>query len=102
MKRINLASQRTKGKWTCPDTKLLKDYPQICEHLFDNFHEDGKVRETSTLTVRGNGANVRVSLNEQNIKASITSDATTLTEALTAIEGLLTGDSAPWRVWKGR
>lgn len=82
-----------------PDAGSKKKYPGIVELLTATTDDDGKERETSSLSIRWASDGVKVGLHEPNLRLSLWATAATLDTALEALEGRLQSEDADWRPW---
>lgn len=92
-----LAAQRSKG---VTDTSLVSKHPFIAAYLGDCLWDDGKPRETSTLTISATPGGMQVALNDRALGRSCYTTAGSVVEALELLETALKEDVAPWRPWK--
>lgn len=86
----------------CPDPRLKKTCPNVVEYMTDSAWEDGKPRDTSTLTVFLEDGMVKVALNDRACSRSLYASSDTLEGAIGALEQRLREQSPEWRSWKGR
>lgn len=100
MKRENAERQGKRGRWVYQGDSVIGPYPTIMEYMTDAYWEDGKPRETSSLTINVGGDQVRVSLNDKPGKRSVNTSAVNLVGALEALEAVLATGAPPWRHWR--
>lgn len=88
------------GKWAVPQGEpLFAGLTELLREMTDAFWDDGKPRETSTISIRLGVDSCQVSLNNKEEMHSITTNATTVQEALQGIETALNATNPPWRTW---
>lgn len=105
MKRYNSDNQKKAGKFVLSKDHFLKDRPNLDAMLNDAFWDDGKPRETCSLTVRTGTDRAMVSLNDSDLEQSISTNGENVQDALDRLEAYLTGGNPTWRPWgrkKGR
>jgi len=91
---------RKKGKWTPPSDPFLKPYPYIAELLTNPRWDDGKPRELCTFGVRWGIDNVQVNISDKKMKATASTTAATLPEALELMEQAFQDGQNLWRQWR--
>lgn len=85
---------------TCP---IMSNRPALVEWLTaDKWEDDGKPRETSTLTVSVVDGMWKVSLNDRDGQRSTFVTASTLGQALQALENRVAEDECDWRDWSDK
>lgn len=99
MKREQIEKQTKAGKFIHPKTGELASFPTMAEYLLDCFWDDGKPRECCTLSIKFLGDNVQLSMNDKELRRSITTTAESLQDAMDAMERCLAAGRAPWRPW---
>jgi hypothetical protein len=102
MKRPTESQEASRASTGCTDERFAKQYPTLLEYMTTESWEDGGKREPSSLSVRIEGGEFLVSLNDKANKASVYTTAGSIQEALKLMEGALVSGKAPWRVWKGK
>jgi hypothetical protein len=86
----------------CTDPSWVQKYPTLLEYLTSAVWDDKSPREVSTLSIRIEGGQFQLGLNDKAMKRSVYTTASTLTEALKLLEGCLAHGKEPWRSWKGK
>lgn len=81
------------------DPKLAAAYPALCEHLCRSRDDDGKPRQTCSLTLFGASGGFRGFLNDRDSGASIAVHSESFTGLLAALEADLQSDSPHW-TWR--
>ena len=99
MKREQAEKQSKAGKYVHPQVGDLVEYPTMSPYLLDCWWDDGKPRETCTLSIKFLGDTVQLSMNDKEQRRSITTTAETLPDAMEALEKCLATGRAPWRPW---
>jgi len=93
--------QSGKGKkWQPPQDPFLKPYPFIAELLTNPFFDDGKKRELCTFSVRWGIDSVQVHVSDKKMRATASTTAATLPEALALLEEAFVEGHHPWRFWR--
>lgn len=102
MKRPDhVASEPTPGGQPIGDEIWGKKYPHIVEYLTCAAYDDGGSREPSALSVRVEGADIQLALNDKDLKQSLYTQATTFTDAMRLMNEALGSGKGQWRPWKG-
>jgi len=99
MKRYQLETQKTRGKWVGSKDPLVKDRPTINQLCTDTQWDDGGQRLPCTLKIRFGDGQASVTISDENIEASITTTAETVQEALQLLEEALAASKVAWRPW---
>ena len=102
MKKPNTVNGHAEQGKSLRDESFSKKYPLITEYLTAVKYDDGSSRETSTLSVYVQDGGFGVSINDRDCQRSLYVVATTLSEALAAIEKHLGKEDSDWRSWKPR
>lgn len=89
------------GAWS-PSSGILSKCPGITEYLSKSLYEDGKPRQTSTLTVFIEGGMVKVALNDRDVERSSYMSGEGLEDALRSLEKHLVEEKVDWRAWGGK
>jgi len=100
MKRSASQAPQARGKWSCPDPPFLKMYPTLAEGMCDCWWDDGKPRTPWSLTIRFEGDQTHLCVNDKEGSMGLYTTAETLSGALGQLEALLKGGGAAWRRWK--
>lgn len=100
MKRPTSQATSPKGKWSSPDSEFKAKYPALSEGMCDCWWEDGKARVPWSLTVRFEGDQTHLCVNDKEGSMGLYTTAHTLPEALQQLEEVLKHGGAPWRRWK--
>jgi len=82
------------------DADWGKRFPTICEYLTADAFDDGTPRELSSLSIRMEGGEVRLALNDPYSSRSMYTAARSVKEALELMEGHLKSSGGSWRPWK--
>jgi hypothetical protein len=78
------------------DPELAAKFPAVHEHLTRSRDDDGKARQTSSLTVYGQQGGLRAFLNDRDSGASLGVTAGTLQGLLAALEAELESPEPSW------
>lgn len=78
------------------DPEFLKSYPALGEFLTLSV-DDGKARETATLTVFFQDGAFKAFLNDRHSNAALCAISPTFDGLWVALEELITSDAPPWR-----
>lgn len=100
MKNYMEETSKKKGKWTPPSDPFLKPYPYIAELLTNPFWDDGKPRELCSIGIRWGIDNVQVNVSDKKMKATASTTAATLPEALAQMEEAFQAGHNLWRPWR--
>lgn len=100
MKRPDSSQVPKKGTWACADPEFVKKYPSLAEGMCDPWWEDGKPRDTWTLTIRIDRESVNLCLNDKQSGQGAYTTGGTLSEALELLNGALKAGTLAWRRWK--
>ena len=96
------ASVTPEGNVPFPDDRIRKDCPLLASHLADEYWDDGKPRDPSTLTIKVQDGRINLALNDREEKASLYVMGDTIAEATKALEKQLGLSNADWRAWTGQ
>lgn len=102
MKRYNQEGQKKAGKFTPSKDKFLAGRPNLDAMLNDAWWDDGKPRETCSLTIRTGTDRAMVSLNDSEAEQSISTNGEDVTDALDRLEAYLASGNPTWRSWGKR
>jgi len=102
MQRPHDITPSKKGEWVCPDAEWLSLYPVLSQGMSDRWWDDGKPREPWTITIRFLTDAVQLSLTDHGLQRSLFTTAESVTEALAALEAVVSGGSSSWRRWKNK
>lgn len=81
------------------DKDLAKSHPAIHEFLTCAKDDEGKERQTATLTVSCEEGGFKLGLSDREAEQSLWAFGKTLATALDALEGILEGGEGQWRKW---
>jgi hypothetical protein len=99
MKRYNQAEQRKAGKWFASKDAFFRERPHLDAYMTDAWWEDGKPRDTCSLTVRAGATGAVLSLNDAENEQSISTNGESVTDALDRLEAYLGAGNPTWRPW---
>lgn len=79
------------------DACMEAEYPCLSEYLLLRNFDDGSERETATLLVFAAEGLWKCCLNDRAEEKTLWASGTTYSDALTALESMLSGGGAEWR-----
>lgn len=79
--------------------EVFEHYPKIAEFLTDTQYDDGTERKLSSLKITAQDGNMRVALDDHDLKQSIYTVGDDLLTCLQLMEGALQSDSVRWYAW---
>jgi len=83
------------------DEDFKASYPCLTSYLTDTKWDDGAVREVAGLAFRVEHGRWNLALNDKDTRRSAYVTASTMDEALGAMERALARSTADWRPWSG-
>jgi len=101
MKREEAKETAKKTGHTCPDAWMRANCPTVVSYLWETAWDDGKGRETSTLTIFLEDGCLKLALNDRACMRSLYVTSTSLQDALKTMEEALREGVVDWRAWKG-
>jgi len=96
LRKLTRPAQGALDKPDPVDQELASKFPALHEHLTRSTDDDGKRRQTSSLTLYGQAGGFRAFLNDRDSGASLGVVADSVAGLLRALEAELESDSPNW------
>ena len=96
VRRLQRPAQGSLDKPDAHDPELAAKFPALAEHLTRSTDDEGKPRQTCSLTLYGSPGGFRAFLNERDSGASLAVTGGTLAGILAALEAELESPEPAW------
>lgn len=97
LKKLRRPEDSPGGGSAATDSDWMSDFPALHDYLTLLQDPDGGPRRTSTLAIFAESGSFKIYLNDRESGASLCASGGTIASALSALETMLEGDTAPWR-----
>lgn len=96
LRRLQRPAENSVDKPDAHDPQLADKYPALHEHLTRSRDDEGKRRQTCSLTVYGHLGGFKAFLNDRDSGGSLGVQSDSFTGLLAALEAELESDSPSW------